>query len=527
MQNVSTMQRSQVAFKAQSRMKHSMPPARKFVCKADANVVSIKFGHLSENADEMHAGDPVYCCTCNAVLNFESRIVQNSIVASSSGKNSDPESNPNGKSWECEFCLSNNMVDLETEEVPKQGTVDYIIEPAKKQVANLEDDSLVVFVIDVSGSMCTTKEVQGKLQLKGVKNFGVDLEALGAEFYQPNMQMAPSNSTWVSRLQAVQISIEKQLEDMAKVSPSRKVCLISFNRQVTIIGDGTSAVEVIAGDKLMNQDLLEQIGSNYSVTCPISRSKDLLLNSLYTLEEDGPTALGPALVLAVAVASKVAGSSVIVCTDGLANVGLGSFDSGLSNDLVSSWYNGVGEKAKSAGINVNVISLKGDECSLSDLGRVSEVTGGFVDRVDPLELTKNFASILSKRVIATHVKATLLLNKAMQFHDENPLDIGADMQHITRDVGNVTEDTQFTFQFTLKEKTLLEMYARDSKVPFQLKIEYTKLDGMKCLRVITKSQLVTDKKDLAEADVDINIIAANAAQKAVQMGIFVSVSILT
>lgn len=45
------------------------------------------------------------------------------------------------------------------------------------------------------------------------------------------------------------------------------------------------------------------------------------------MEENGPTALGPALVSSVMLASKgKAGSKVILCTDGLANVGLGKLD---------------------------------------------------------------------------------------------------------------------------------------------------------------------------------------------------------
>jgi len=46
-----------------------------------------------------------------------------------------------------------------------------------------------------------------------------------------------------------------------------------------------------------------------------------------SLEETGPTALGPALTTAIAMAAQGApGSTVVVCTDGLANVGLGAFD---------------------------------------------------------------------------------------------------------------------------------------------------------------------------------------------------------
>jgi hypothetical protein len=46
-----------------------------------------------------------------------------------------------------------------------------------------------------------------------------------------------------------------------------------------------------------------------------------------SLEETGPTALGPAVTTAIAMAAEGApGSTVVVCTDGLANIGIGAFD---------------------------------------------------------------------------------------------------------------------------------------------------------------------------------------------------------
>jgi len=45
-----------------------------------------------------------------------------------------------------------------------------------------------------------------------------------------------------------------------------------------------------------------------------------------SLEECGPTALGPALLISTTMASKVRGSKVILCTDGLANIGMGKLD---------------------------------------------------------------------------------------------------------------------------------------------------------------------------------------------------------
>lgn len=47
------------------------------------------------------------------------------------------------------------------------------------------------------------------------------------------------NTTYVSRLQCVQSAIEKQLEDIQMSHPDRKIGLVTFNNEVTLIGDGT------------------------------------------------------------------------------------------------------------------------------------------------------------------------------------------------------------------------------------------------------------------------------------------------
>ena len=52
-----------------------------------------------------------------------------------------------------------------------------------------------------------------------------------------------------------------------------------------------------------------------------------LINNLNKTEAKGQTALGPALISAIELASKGSpGSTVTLCTDGLANIGLGILD---------------------------------------------------------------------------------------------------------------------------------------------------------------------------------------------------------
>ena len=47
-----------------------------------------------------------------------------------------------------------------------------------------------------------------------------------------------ANVTYISRMQCVQAAIENQIAEMATNAPNTKLGLITFNSEVTIIGDG-------------------------------------------------------------------------------------------------------------------------------------------------------------------------------------------------------------------------------------------------------------------------------------------------
>lgn len=156
----------------------------------------------------------------------------------------------------------------------------------------------------------------------------------------------------------------------------------------------------------------------------IGETAKKLTDKLMGLEETGPTALGPAVATAVAMAAEGAsGSQVVICTDGLANVGLGAFDEAKEPEQlaqVEAFYEKVGEFAKQKGLTVNIVSIIGDECNLDSLSKLAEMTGGNVERVDPVSLTKNFANILAQPIIASNVVAKIKLHKGLQFRHENP-----------------------------------------------------------------------------------------------------------
>ena len=79
------------------------------------------------------------------------------------------------------------------------------------------------------------------------------------------------------------------------------------------------------GDKLSKVPNIIEALSAFKLTTPLGENYDVLLNKLSKTEAKGQTALGPALLSSIEVASKGSkGSIVVLCTDGLANVGVGA-----------------------------------------------------------------------------------------------------------------------------------------------------------------------------------------------------------
>jgi len=164
------------------------------------------------------------------------------------------------------------------------------------------------------------------------------------------------------------------------------------------------------------------IGRASTIRRPIKESHDALSKHLFAIEESGATALGPALLVSLGIATSVVGAQVIICTDGLANVGLGAQDELKTEEAeraVAMFYENLGSLAAGKGTSISVISIKGTEAKMENLGKLADGSGGQVNIVDPLSLHKEFASILSEAIIATNVSVDFFLHKGLHFRNED------------------------------------------------------------------------------------------------------------
>jgi len=76
---------------------------------------------------------------------------------------------------------------------------------------------------------------------------------------------------------------------------------------------------------------------------------------------------------------------------------------------------------------------------------------------------------------------------------------------------------KYFFEYTIKSDEDLKAYKDLTSLPFQVQIHYTRPDGSKCIRIISQRKEITHKSEEAEKDVDVAIVAANAAQRSARL----------
>jgi hypothetical protein len=303
---------------------------------------------------------------------------------------------------------------------------------------------------------------------------------------------------------------------MQQGTPNRKVGIVTFNGEVTVIGDGFSQIS-LAGDKLTDyQKIVNSVQGKFQEIMPrnIGQNKDQLCTRLLQLEENGPTALGPALLASVTLAGQAGvGAKVILCTDGIANVGLGSLETEDEVEASETFYTQIGEVAKELGVSISVISIASEECRLSCLSELVEVTGGDLTKVDPQNLQTDFANILATEVLACNVKITANLHKFLGFRNQDASHLVKPTQ-LVKPLGSVTEQTIFTFEYTVIDQ---EGARALGKVPFQVTVDHRKMNGMRCILVDTQLFEISENQEEILREADFEVLARNVQHRTAQL----------
>jgi hypothetical protein len=315
---------------------------------------------------------------------------------------------------------------------------------------------------DTSGSMSTSYKVEdGYLSELLIKRRRLQ----SAQFDQNYpVYINQRRCHQISRLECVIMGVEAQLKNLKEQQPNTRVSIVTFDVEVTVIGDGSQEPLILAGDKLSDFQRLMDIGRDYASTAqklkPIKESYEVLLNKLCSLEEKGATSLGPALTACLGVIQQLeCRGNIVVATDGQANNGVGSLeivddrsekgvDYNKEIQRVSKFYVDLADLMKKTGTSVSILRIKGSsDCKLEILSILAEKTAGSIDIVDPTLLREHFEALLNDKVIATQGTIRLISSNAVMFRaatKKDPANNNNNMEEENKftsvdiDVGNIT-----------------------------------------------------------------------------------------
>ncbi|KAM4524602.1 circularly permutated Ras protein 1-like isoform 2-T2 [Odontesthes bonariensis] len=434
------------------------------------NVVLVSLGKmLSEEREQPTQGEPTFCSQCGSVLNTcHDNVVEVCCF--------------------CQYCnfISSPSALLHPLNAHQDGL--FLLMPNEKPLCAV--DTLLLICIDVSGSMSITSQVsEGENNIKR------------------------------SRLKFVQEAVLQCVQKLSEQQLDTRVGLITFSYQVTMHGYENFTSRSLCGAELNDRDCLKEAAASFPSPPPLTRTKDCLQRQVMRLSANGATALGPAALLAIAMASRQPGSKVIICTDGKANTGLGNLEEEDNDEctLLSStiFYQELGEYAANQGVTVSVMSIEGTDCRLDELGRLADRTGGKVVIASPNRLYTEFDQIIQNRTIATHCSLTLLLPKSLCMKGEREAGHKA-----TKEVGNVNPETEITFQFGANgQDAEVPAPAPGSCVSIQLQIRYKHRNGQTMLRVLTADRHVSDDSSAVLSSLSVAIIQLNSSQASAALAV--------
>lgn len=187
----------------------------------------------------------------------------------------------------------------------------------------------------------------------------------------------------LTRLDCVREAVQDEVTKMKMEKSTKIVGLIAFGSEVTVFDHKKGSFMKMDVNNFEDFKKIAKEASGYSIKDwgPISKKYQIIEGILQKLPTSYGTAIGPALLTAVEIASKgPTGSRVIICTDGESNVGIGSHGN------TDPFYSEIGEYAKDKGVSVSVIGIKGVDVNLKQLGKVTHATNGAVMKVDPLKI---------------------------------------------------------------------------------------------------------------------------------------------
>ena len=464
----------------------------------DTNIILLKFDILNEDFQKINK--LIKCINCEAIINKYSSI---KIIGIQKYE------------WKCEFCGYKNIyIGNDIFKYNKYLKFEYTLNEKyiKSNKNNINNDfsNKIIYCFDTSSSMSSKKylvshELSNKI-LKNQKNKNNRRNSLPNE---------------VSRLECLLSSIEQNIKTTLNNSPNTKIGLITFDSFVNIYGDCSQKSFKITKDEdlnsLINLENLAYSNSNL-LSHEIKDSYQNILNQLNNIKTSGSTALGPGIYSAIHLIGNQTGGTIFLCTDGIANNGIGSLVKNISEEEKKNIYKQIGKIACEFGITINLITFDDEESNIKILLEMVRLTGGEIVRVNVNNILNDFNLLLNNNSIGFNVEISLNVNKILTFKNEEEENFKNNRSTLVKKIGNVKKDSEYYFEYKFKKANVIANMndiniEKMKEIVFQAKIEYTNLNGKRIVKIINEKTKISCNINKIIEDSNMSIIMSNVLQQ--------------
>lgn len=478
----------------------------------DTNILFFPISSLLTKTDKIEK--EIKCKKCNFYFNKYSKTYS---------ENTD---NKDLLTWNCESCNEKNLITMNdsiTNFFNKLDKNDYEIVKEKSYIETpkdnnnnnnttpndnlkIDNNTTILYCFDISGSMSSMYMVDRQTYLK-IKNVP-DIIDKNKKYFR------------VNRLDCIKSAIYEGVNIIKEKNPNTKVGLISFNSEINIYGDTINQPLTISKPEILdNYDLLSEIGQKNSdkINCSINESYDSLMKQLNKIEANDCTAIGPSILIAINMLRNKKGSTIFLCTDGLANKGIGGLEFNNQKEESKKFYKKIGQLANELGIVINLITFKDEESEINILLEMIKESGGDISRVNPEKIIDDFNNILTNKIIGTNTKLTINLNKMLTFKNIDE-DLENDGSTYIKNIGNSKENDEYYFEYKFKSSKKIASFndidiEKINEIYFQICIEYTNEFNEKIIRIITDKTKISTKKEEIEKNANFDVVMNGIIQK--------------
>jgi Mg-chelatase subunit ChlD len=333
--------------------------------------------------------------------------------------------------------------------------------------------------------------------------------------------ISPSGKPWIicldvsgsmanGGLEAAKIALINMLDDIIISEVPTPLILVEFSSEVKIrnLVDGT--YESIGSPLINNFSNLLEKSKYISRTINVPKERHTLERCkvhVQKLHTEGSTALGPAMAVALGLATQIDAERVILLTDGEANVGIGSMD----NFSPSLLYGELADHFMTTGVFVDIVGItSGSSIGLSVIGVMSERTKGKMQYLTVDSITKQMGSLSNRRTLANDVSLRILNSEQVVIGDATGIDRSSfDVLKDTGQVhlGNIRDTTELYIQID-PDKISGEMNS------IQVQIAFSDTTGQRRARVFTKTLETVGNRSEFLNSMDPTLPSTFAVQKA-------------